>query len=208
MGDDRALSERLYVSPLLMPSRHSLIAGAAAMPIAATSMRPALAGDDDAELTRLAAEVKAAWKGLGHAIDVYDAAMGTPDAAEAEAAQDAAGDGLQAVIDALCDTPARTIRSLVAKARATKIGDGMFDDLRRSIVANLLALDAGAVRASDVLAGGLVLSASHQATSLPRLRPGLFRIIPALRITTDCRRGSANRIMAVAGATDVPAVSF
>jgi hypothetical protein len=119
-------------------TRRTLIA--AAVPIAA--------GDADAERHRLAGEVKAAWVDLGHACDATDAAMGTPDEAEAESAQNAANTKLDNAIDALCNTPARTIHDLAAKARATKIDNGgMFDGLRQSIVDDLLGLDAGAGRA-------------------------------------------------------------
>jgi hypothetical protein len=112
-----------------------------------TTTTTTIAADHDAELAQLTAEVKAAWVDLGHAIDVCDAAMGTPDAAEAEAAQDAASDRLSHAIVAMCETPAWSIAGLAAKARATTIDSGMFDDLRRSIVRDLLVIDAGAVRA-------------------------------------------------------------
>jgi hypothetical protein len=101
--------------------------------------------DEHVELARLAAEVRSAWEQLGQACKSTDAALGTLDEAEAEAAQDIANDKLQAALDALCDTPARTVRGLQVKARATKIDTGeMFHDLRQSILDDLLALDGGA----------------------------------------------------------------
>jgi hypothetical protein len=59
------------------------------------------------------------------------------------AGEEAASDKLSDAIDALCNTPARTVRGLITKARATTIDDAMFDGLRRSIVADRRALDAG-----------------------------------------------------------------
>jgi hypothetical protein len=67
-----------------------------------------------------------------------------PEETEAEAAQDVASNRLEASIAALCDTPARSIRDLQVKARATKIDEGgMFERLERSIVDDVLALDGG-----------------------------------------------------------------
>jgi hypothetical protein len=118
------------------------------MTTSTTTHRSITGVGDDAELHRLAAEAKAAWEGLGHAIDVYDAAMGTPDEPEAEAAKAAASDGLQVVIETLCKTPARSLRGLTAKAGATKIDEGgMFDGLRQSIVDDVVRLDGDAGQA-------------------------------------------------------------
>jgi hypothetical protein len=151
-------------------SRRSLVTTAAALPALVV---PAVAANDNtAELLRLADEVKAAWEQLGDACDALgvaeakvskwrksnplpddDAGFTMWEAAckrecdytEAKAAEEAASDKLSDAIDALCRTPARTIRGLVVKARATKIDEGgMFDGLRQSIIDNLLALDAGA----------------------------------------------------------------
>jgi hypothetical protein len=92
--------------------------------------------------------VKAAWVDLGCACAVTDAALGTADEAEAQRVQAIAGGRMDAAIDALCATPAHSIAGLVTKARVTSIDNGeMFDDLRRSIVDDLLAIDAGAARA-------------------------------------------------------------
>jgi hypothetical protein len=130
------------------------------------------AEQNEAELIRLAAEVKAAWERFGDACDALgvaeakvakwrksnplpddDAGFTMWEAAckrecgysEAKAGEEAATDKLSDAIDALCRTPARTIRGLVVKARATKIDEGgMYDGLRQSIIDNLLALDGGA----------------------------------------------------------------
>jgi hypothetical protein len=121
-------------------------------------MRPALAGDDDAELIRLAAEVKAAYDAWGHAIArgadllewrrrraAFQRACGYTDA---EAGEVGACEKFHSVVDAMCKTHATSLRGLIAKARATLMDEGaMFDGLRQSIVADILALDAGAVRA-------------------------------------------------------------
>ena len=146
---------------------------AAALPALAV---PAVAADhvgDDAELLRLGDEVKAAWERLGDACDVLgvaeakvskwrksnplpddDAGFTLWEAAckrecdytEAKAAEEAASDKLSDAIEALCRTPARTIRGLIAKARAASI-DGPHEHITRSIVDDLLALDGGDVAA-------------------------------------------------------------
>ena len=151
-------------------SRRSVVTTAAALP--ALAVPTVAAEQNEAELIRLAAEVKAAWERFGDACDalgvaeakvakwrksnplpdddagftVWEAACKREcDYSEAKAGEEAASDKLS---DALCRTPARTIRGLVVKARATKIDEGgMYDGLRQSIIDNLLALDAAAVSA-------------------------------------------------------------
>jgi hypothetical protein len=165
---------------------------AASVPIAAAvACSPALADGDDAELLRLAAEVKAAYDGLGVAIDVQsvadkrlfrwrdtnpkgfsmdliDDASADSDARataawdewrqreaafkresgcdEADAAEGVASDKLSAAIDALCNTRARSLRGLSAKARLYEIDpDALGYRMGPSIIDDLCALDAGHV---------------------------------------------------------------
>jgi hypothetical protein len=156
-------------------SRRAILAGAASVPIAAAAATsPALAGADDAELVRLATEVKAAYDELGDAIDVQSVAEtrlfqwrdANPEPAkesaswiewlrrdkresgcdEAYAAEGAASDKLSAAIDALCETPARTIGGLIAKARLVEIDqDALGHRIGPSIIGDLLAMAASKV---------------------------------------------------------------
>jgi hypothetical protein len=134
-------------------SRRAIMAGAAAVPLAAATSS-ALAEADDAELLRLAAEVMAAYGGLGDAIDVQSVAetkvfqwidanpkpdpesAGWRDWSRREAAfcreigfdaawtaAQVAGDKLYAALDALVRRPARTIHGLITKARLVGIDE-------------------------------------------------------------------------------------
>jgi hypothetical protein len=135
---------------MITTSRRSLIA-AAAVPIATVSV-PAIAGEDDAELLRLAAEVKSLWQAYGDAIDVMSATEHKvwqweqrfpepqDDAAfmawqqrketierevgyiEADAAARIAGAKTDAAIAAFAASPATSLRGLIAKARAVEPG--------------------------------------------------------------------------------------
>jgi hypothetical protein len=151
-------------------SRRSLVTTAAALPALAV---PAVAADDNtADLLRLADEVKAAWEQFGDACDALgvteakvakwrksnplpddDAGFTMWEAAckrecdhtEAKAGEEAASDKLSDAIERMCNTPARTIRGLIAKARLCKIDpDCIGDHMTESIVDDLLALDGGA----------------------------------------------------------------
>jgi hypothetical protein len=67
---------------------------------------------------------------------------GTPDEAEAEAAQDVADDNWKSQSMLSARRRPGTIRDLIVKARAASIDE--FDGLRRSVIDDLLALDGGA----------------------------------------------------------------
>jgi hypothetical protein len=65
---------------------------------------------------------------------------------EARAAGDEANDKLDDAIDAACETPARTMRGLIAKARIGEIDPEVVGQyVAQSIIDDLLALDAGHV---------------------------------------------------------------
>jgi hypothetical protein len=140
---------------------------------AASALAAGEAGDD-AELLRLAADVKAAWEKYGDAIDVFSVAEkrlwrwrdASPepdrDSAdwfkwldrevaygrasgfdEADAATGVASDKLTDAVNQLCDTRARSLRGLSAKARLCEIDpEALGQFLTPSIIDDLLALDA------------------------------------------------------------------
>jgi hypothetical protein len=152
-------------------SRRAILAGAVSVPLAAAS--PVVAGTaDDAEVLRLAAEVMAAYDGLGDVLRVlgiaderffqWRAAHPEPDKESAGwlewsrcqvvsrwnaayAAEKIASDKLYAAIDALCQAPI-TIRGLVEKACFVEIDEDVFGHrMVPSILDDLLALDASHV---------------------------------------------------------------
>lgn len=124
-------------------SRRSLAAAlpALAVPIAAAVTVPAHAEIEDAELRRLGDEVQAAYDALGAVLDEIH----HPDQ-ESEAwklREGEAWDVLLRAIHGLCETPARTMRGLITKARIGEIDDVVVGrDIAPSIVADLLALAA------------------------------------------------------------------
>ena len=124
-------------------SRRAVLAGTAALPIAAAVIAPALAETEDAELVRLAAEVKAAYEAFCAVLDALAIAEARKSGLdEVRAAEAAASDKLSDALDLLCEVPAHTLSGLITKARTAEIDqDAIGGQLADSIVDDLLAME-------------------------------------------------------------------
>jgi len=146
-------------------SRRSVVTSAAALPVLAVPA-VAAAGDTDARLEELAQEVTSACERLGYVCGsilepaeekIFDWLRQNPQANQAQeqayskvcglddahAAEGAANDAVTEAISAICDTPARSIRGLIIKAKAAqKAYEMLCDDngIDRSVVENLLVI--------------------------------------------------------------------